>query len=79
MVSETASQVQGTSAELKQGDQICVWDMLHGLMLPSGNDAAIALAEHFGTILLNAREEELRLEDERRAMQDGSSSNPLKQ
>lgn len=48
-----------------------MWDMLHGLMLPSGNDAAIALAEHFGTILLNAREEELRLEDERRAMQDG--------
>jgi hypothetical protein len=25
-----------------------VWDMLHGMMLPSGNDAATALAEHYG-------------------------------
>lgn len=28
-----------------------VYDLLHGLMLPSGNDAAIALAEHFGLYL----------------------------
>jgi hypothetical protein len=29
-----------------------VWDLLHGLMLPSGNDAAITLAEYFGGVLL---------------------------
>ena len=28
-----------------------VWDLLHGLMLPSGNDAATVLAEHFGQYL----------------------------
>lgn len=47
-VSDNASSITGTSAELRKGDLLCVWDMLHGLMLPSGNDAAIALAEHFG-------------------------------
>jgi len=40
--------MSGTSAELRMGDVLSVWDVLHGLMLPSGNDAAIALAEHFG-------------------------------
>jgi serine-type D-Ala-D-Ala carboxypeptidase (penicillin-binding protein 5/6) len=40
------------------GDMLTVWDMLHGLMLPSGNDAAVALAEHFGTMLLEISEQE---------------------
>jgi len=33
---------------LKTGDVLSIWDLLHGLMLPSGNDAGICLAEHFG-------------------------------
>ena len=41
----------GTSAKLRTGDVLSVWDLLHGLMLPSGNDAAITLAEHFGQYL----------------------------
>lgn len=51
-VSKEASSVIGTSAELKENDLLSVWDLLHGLMLPSGNDAAHALAEHFGDLLL---------------------------
>jgi D-alanyl-D-alanine carboxypeptidase (penicillin-binding protein 5/6) len=47
-VTESAAETSGTTAELKLGDMLSVWDMLHGLMLPSGNDAAMALAEHFG-------------------------------
>lgn len=34
----------GTSAELQTGDILSIYDLLFGLMLPSGNDAAIALA-----------------------------------
>jgi D-alanyl-D-alanine carboxypeptidase len=30
--------------------------MLYGLMLPSGNDAALALAEHFGGMILEEQE-----------------------
>ena len=57
-MSELVSTISGTSAELRMGDRICLWDMLHGLMLPSGNDAAFALAEHFGKMILESREEE---------------------
>lgn len=50
-VSAIASSMIGTSAKLKEGDIICIYDLLHGLMLPSGNDAAYTLAESFGTFL----------------------------
>lgn len=47
-VSKNAANIGGTSAKLKTGDVLSIWDLLHGLMLPSGNDAGICLAEHFG-------------------------------
>ena len=39
----------GTSAMLRGGDKILLYDLLRGLMLPSGNDAALTLAEFFGS------------------------------
>ena len=39
---------EGTSMYLKSGEKLSVSDLLHGLMLQSGNDAAIALAYHVG-------------------------------
>lgn len=52
VVSKRASTEIGTTANLEDGHILSVWDLLHALMLPSGNDAAIALAEHFGEFLL---------------------------
>jgi D-alanyl-D-alanine carboxypeptidase len=43
IVSERASKMPGTSAKLAYSDMLTVYDILHGLMLPSGNDAAISL------------------------------------
>jgi hypothetical protein len=34
------------------GDSFSVWELLHAMMLPSGNDASIALAEYFGDLLI---------------------------
>jgi D-alanyl-D-alanine carboxypeptidase (penicillin-binding protein 5/6) len=51
-VSKRASTIGGTSAYLKEGQRLSIYDLLFGLMLPSGNDAAIVLAEHFGRLLL---------------------------
>ena len=51
--STKAAATTGTSAKLKAGEKIPVRDLLYGLMLPSGNDAARALAEHFGPRLDN--------------------------
>lgn len=36
--------IEGTSMYLKRGEKLSVHDLLYGLMLPSGNDAATALA-----------------------------------
>lgn len=54
----------GSSAQLVVGDQIRLKDLLYGLMLPSGDDAAIAIADAIGgttskfvqTMNLNARQ-----------------------
>ena len=43
--------LEGTTANLRQDDELLVIDLLYGLMLPSGNDAALALAQYFGKFL----------------------------
>jgi serine-type D-Ala-D-Ala carboxypeptidase (penicillin-binding protein 5/6) len=46
--SEKANKTIGTSSKLLPSDRVLTKDLLYGLLLPSGNDAAVALAEHFG-------------------------------
>ena len=43
---KNASGVEGTSIYLSVGEQLPMEQMLQGLMLRSGNDAAVAIAEH---------------------------------
>lgn len=50
-VSKQAAKINGTRAELVYGDRIILWDLMHGMMLPSGNDAAICVAEYFGQLI----------------------------
>ena len=50
-VTRLAASMSGTSAELKEGDQLKLIDLLYGLMLPSGNDASFALGEALGCLL----------------------------
>ena len=46
-----ASGVEGTSLYLREGETLTMRNMLYGLMLRSGNDAAVAIAEHIdGTV-----------------------------
>lgn len=47
-VSAKAGGTGGSRLGLKRGDKASVRDLLYGLMLRSGNDAAVALAEHAG-------------------------------
>ena len=51
LVSKKASKVGGTTAMLAEGDTLYLWDLFHGMLLPSGNDAATVIAEHFGRII----------------------------
>lgn len=47
-ISENASGVEGSSIYLETGEKIPLRDLVYGLMLRSGNDAAIAIAEEIG-------------------------------
>ena len=46
--SRSAFGVPGTSIYLSEGETLTLEQMLYGLMLASGNDAAVAIAEHIG-------------------------------
>lgn len=64
-VSTKAYGVEGSSMYLNPGERVSVEDLLYGLMLLSGNDAAVALAMHIaGSVeafaaLMNARAEQI--------------------
>lgn len=47
-ISKKAAGTGGSRLGLRTNDKITVHDLLYGLMLKSGNDAAVALAEHVG-------------------------------
>lgn len=55
-IEQEAAEVTGTSACLQAGDTLTLQELLFGLMLPSGNDAAHMLALHFGTIIMKLKD-----------------------
>lgn len=69
VTSKNAFGVEGSSIFLKLGEKLTLEEMLYGLMLRSGNDAAVAIAEHIGgsiegfTFLMNQKAEELGMTD----------------
>ncbi len=44
-ISENASNVEGSSMYLQKGEKLTLKELLYGLMLSSGNDAAVAISE----------------------------------
>lgn len=51
--SRRADETRGSTAAIRTGESVTVRELLYGLLLPSGNDASVALAEHFGSRLGN--------------------------
>lgn len=47
-VSREAAYTEGSSMYLKEGEELALETLLYGLLLCSGNDAAVAIAEHVG-------------------------------
>ena len=50
-VCKLGSRIIGSSAKLRHNDVLTAEQLLYGLMLPSGNDAAFCLAKYFGKFL----------------------------
>lgn len=68
-ISGKAAGTGGSRLGLKKDDKVSLRDLLYGLMLRSGNDAAIAIAEHIGgsvenfADMMNEKAENLKLVD----------------
>ncbi|AEV69407.1 D-alanyl-D-alanine carboxypeptidase [Acetivibrio clariflavus DSM 19732] len=68
-VSKRAANIGGSTINLKEGEEWTLKELLYGLMLRSGNDAAIAIAEHIGgsvegfAALMNEKARELGLKN----------------
>lgn len=50
------TQVNGTTAFLRKRDTLTLHQLFHALLLPSGNDAALVLADFFGGVLMSKSE-----------------------
>lgn len=48
IISKTAASIRGSKVGFKAGEKVTMRELLFGLMYKSGNDAAIAIAEHIG-------------------------------
>lgn len=64
-VGPNAVGLEGTSIYLREGETLPLRDLVYGLMMASGNDAAVAIAEHLAgsvenfAILMNRRAKEI--------------------
>ena len=47
-VSDKSIGIEGTSIYLQKGEKLSMKELLYGLILASGNDSAVAIAEYFG-------------------------------
>lgn len=59
LISEKAQSMEGSRMFIEAGKEVQLWDLLKGLIIQSGNDASVALAEHIAgseegfTVLMN--------------------------
>jgi serine-type D-Ala-D-Ala carboxypeptidase (penicillin-binding protein 5/6) len=59
--SERADKTPGSTSDVKAGEKLPVGELLYGLMLPSGNDAAVSFAEYFGDRLADEKDKKAHL------------------
>ncbi|EIS9421005.1 TPA: D-alanyl-D-alanine carboxypeptidase family protein [Clostridioides difficile] len=68
-IDKSTASVGGSTCKLKDGDEISLGELMQGLMLVSGNDAAIAIAKHIGKTeknfvnMMNKKAEEIGMID----------------
>lgn len=52
-VSKRAASIWGSTIKLREGEELTLRELMYGMMLKSGNDAALAIAEHIGGTVEN--------------------------
>ena len=72
--SQRADRTRGSTSGIRAGEIVTVKELLFGLLLPSGNDASVAFAEHFGSRLAKSTEKKSSYELFIQAMNDKAKS-----
>lgn len=54
----SCTKVIGTRAKLKVGEELTLEQLYYGMLLPSGNDAAMVIADYFGGVYAAKRPDE---------------------
>jgi serine-type D-Ala-D-Ala carboxypeptidase (penicillin-binding protein 5/6) len=67
--SERADDTPGSTAAIRAGERLSIRELLYGLLLPSGNDASVALAEHFGSRFSAGEENDEESDEEQDALE----------
>jgi D-alanyl-D-alanine carboxypeptidase (penicillin-binding protein 5/6) len=75
-VSQNARNVEGTRVYLVEGEQVSLIKLVHGLLINSGNDAGIAIAEHFDQSVEGFAERMNRFVTEEIGISDSHFMNP---
>jgi serine-type D-Ala-D-Ala carboxypeptidase (penicillin-binding protein 5/6) len=57
-MSQRADDTRGSTSGIRVNEQLTIREALYGLLLPSGNDMSIGLAEHFGTRVTGRTDDE---------------------
>lgn len=50
-IPKICTHIQGTSANLKKNDSLSLEQLFYAMLLPSGNDAALVIADYFGSVI----------------------------
>lgn len=83
LVSSRASRIGGSQVFLKQGEVFTLTEMMEAIIIPSANDACVAVAEHIGgsvegfVDLMNAQASQLGLTDTRCVNVHGLDDTPF--
>lgn len=78
-VTQEAARVGESSAHLKAGDTMPLSEALKALLIPSGNDAAISIAESVGTLILQKQKATSTTEGSSHAHNKSGNKNTKKQ
>ncbi len=75
-MSSAAASVSGSQIHARAGQMSTIDELLHGLMMKSGNDAAVALAEHLGRGSVEGFVERMNGQAERLGLVNSKFANP---
>ncbi|SEA40731.1 D-alanyl-D-alanine carboxypeptidase/D-alanyl-D-alanine carboxypeptidase (penicillin-binding protein 5/6) [Thalassobacillus cyri] len=76
IVSERARNVDGTRVYLKEGEEVPLKKLVQGLLMNSGNDAGIAIAEHLGGSVENFAQVMNTFAEEKAGIENSNFKNP---